>query len=498
MAAVLLLVACSGGDTHLAKAFLTVTPGRLDFGAGAARLPLELRNDGGATLTVSSLEVVDDPQAQLSVERGPFDLAAGASRTVTIGFVPGQLELHATLRLHSNADNAPERDVPVTGASGETNGQPDGGTVTPDGGTVAPDGCELELGVPTEVAHTASSVADLAFATGPSGTTLGWWTDDRDLGVRALDGAATPTGNARTVFHADASRFPVGSLSGAADAAGPLFFATEETAFAKQLHRVDLRGASAAHDQLDADTDIVSLAATPRAGGVAALWRRTGAQAGVEFLLDAGATPFVPVDTGLPSDNTFAHGLVAQGAGFVVTWHGTTGGQTPISGARLDGEGKLVAGSVKTLSSGGTKNVRPVPVLTTAGLVVAWLQDAGGSRRAAATRLSEGLAALDGDLELGVQGPSGTVAGSLAAAAAGDVAIVAWTRVSSAGVPQGLAVAGVDRRTGRVLATRTLDVAALAPYVDLAVAPVAAGAALAWTERSSGEQRVQVALVRCR
>jgi len=99
---------------------LVVTPAALDFGSvavGASKpASLTLSNQGDAPLSVSGLTLLPGSGAFSQSGAAPFNLAPGASQTVSVQFSPGQAGVAAgTLRVQSNDPDSPSYDVPLTG-----------------------------------------------------------------------------------------------------------------------------------------------------------------------------------------------------------------------------------------------------------------------------------------------------------------------------------------------------------------------------------------------
>lgn len=583
-------VSCGGDQVDIARPFLNADPARLEFEGASDMRTLRLTNSGRARLTVSRIEVVGAPEGVfLPAAEVPFNIAGGESRDIEVTFRPQQQGItQGVLRIRSNADNSPERDVALSGRNGDlpqpdggttepdAGTEPDGGTDTPDAGTEEPDAGEPDAGTPDagepdagepdagepdagtdepdagtpdagepdagtdepdagtvdpggactihvsdvrEAGTTSDSVNDLALATGGGKTVVGWWTDKRSLQVRELDSGGVPTGVVRSVFSGTASnpRYPQEYLAAAGDERGVVFFVSEESNFNTKVHQVDLRGATPAAAQLDLLTlnqRPASMAATTSRGGIVGLWRQNAQFTETSYphelvgLRLDGAAPFglkrlltlQRTDTTKnPNVHSAQFTAAPRGDELVVAWHGQVGSISPISVARLDADGALVDGSVKLVSNGGTgsDNVLPQIVSTNAGLAVAWSRSSASVRRAVVAELDEALDSR-GDIDLGELGPTSVTAGSVAAAAQGDIVLVGWTRYTASGsspVKQGLSFSGIDRRTGQVLAKIDLSRTAISTYGDyLAITPSGAGWIATWAETGG---KVAVARVTC-
>ncbi len=128
-----LAAGCDDTGLHTGNPLLEVSPETLDFGALNAgergELGLQLANVGTAALTVDSLALEGDAQFSLAALDGePFEtemvpfglsiLGAGVSlRRLTLAFEPQErTDYAAELVIGSNADNAPELRVPLSGS----------------------------------------------------------------------------------------------------------------------------------------------------------------------------------------------------------------------------------------------------------------------------------------------------------------------------------------------------------------------------------------------
>src|SRR5205085_9014467 len=137
----------------------------------------------------------------------------------------------------------------------------------------------------------------------------------RVLETRAVSLAGTPTGAETVAFHgtvpANPVLYPVEHLAAAADPSHVIFFASEATSFSDKLWRVEA-GAAPPTSPFDSGADIVNVAATASAGGIASLWRwRVGtastANSEVRVQREGGRAPFTTRDSGLPAPNASQH-----------------------------------------------------------------------------------------------------------------------------------------------------------------------------------------------
>lgn len=553
----LLGISCGVDQTNTARAFLETNPARLDFELddfGRVEKTLRLSNTGRAPMTVTRLEVRGAPDDVFRLDIAvPFDLESGEHRDVEIAFVPQREGLtQGVLRIESNADNAPERDIPLSGRLGEVHQdppdagpddgpdagpddeeepdagptdeeEPDAGPVDeeePDAGPTDPVdlGC-LRMSDVMEAGTATSGVNDIAIATGGGKTVVGWWTDARSLQVRDINETGNPTGVPRSVFAGTATRptYPIEYLAAAGDQDGVVFFVTEQSNLNVKVHQIDLRGPTPAPTQIDTLTTNQlpgSMAATTSRGGILALWQQRSQFSdpspdphSLMGLRLGGAAPFAHKvlmslqrtdESKSPNKNSDRFTAVPFGDDVVIAWDGKVGSTSPIGVARLDANGDFIAGSVKQVSKSETttSNLHPQIVATPAGLAVAWRQTTSNTRRVAIAEL-DGSLNSPGDIVLGEMGPASATAGSVAAAAQGDIVLVGWTRYTATGstpTMQGLSFSGIDRRTGELLATLEIPRTELSSSDRLAIAPSGSGWIATWAEKGG---KIAVARITC-
>lgn len=556
----LLGISCGVDQTNTARAFLETNPARLDFELddfGRIEKTLRLSNTGRAPMTVTRFEVLGAPDDVFRLDVAvPFDLESGEHREVEIAFVPQREGLtQGVLRIESNADNAPERDIPLSGRLGDVHQdppdagpddeeEPDAGPddeEEPDAGPddeeepdAGPDDEEPDAG-PTdpvdpsclrmsdvmEVGTSENGVNDLAIAVGGGKIVVGWWSNARSLQVRELDASTgQPTGVVRSVWSGTASRptYPIEYLAGAGDQDGVVFFVTEQSNLNVQVHQIDLRGPTPDPKRISLlSTNQLpgSMAATTSRGGILALWQQksplsdpsTDPHSLMGLRLD-GDAPFAPkelmslqrsTESTNPNRNSDRFTAAPWGNDLVVAWDGKVGSASPIGVARLDANGDFVAGSVKQVSNSDTTttNLHPQVVSTPSGLAVAWWQTSSSTRRAVVAELDGSLNSM-GDIVLGELGPANVLGGSVAAAAKDSVVLVGWSRYTAGqygmAKMEGLSFSGIDRSNGEVLAKIEVPRTTVSSSDRLAIAPAGDGWIAAWAE-SGG--KIAVARITC-
>jgi hypothetical protein len=306
-------------------------------------------------------------------------------------------------------------------------------------------------------------------------------------------------------------------MAAAGDQNGVVFFVTEQSNLNVKVHQVDLRGQTPVPTQIDLLTTNQlpgSMAATTSRGGILALWRQRSQFSDpsldphslMGLRLD-GAAPFARKElmslqradeSKSPNKNSDRFTAAPWGDELVVAWDGKVGSTAPIGVARLDANGDFIAGSVKQVSNSGTttSNLHPQIVATPAGLAVAWRQTTSTTRRVALAELDGSLSSA-GDIVLGEMGPVSATAGSVAAAAQGDIVLVGWTRYTAAGstpTMQGLSFSGIDRRTGKVLTTFNFPRTEVSSTDHLAIAQSGDGWIATWAEKGN---KIAVARITC-
>lgn len=163
---------CSGDVIGRARAQIAADPTSVDFGEAALGTevvrPLVLENKGSAPLSITKLEILEDPRAAFAM--APVDsmnIPAGGSVVVTLRYSGGPVGSfdNARILVESTADNAPALSVPLFGRGLRV--------AAPDAGSVADadpsDGASEDASAPDDAGALDSGTVEGTWVTGAFG-----------------------------------------------------------------------------------------------------------------------------------------------------------------------------------------------------------------------------------------------------------------------------------------------------------------------------------------